>query len=268
MSGENLYGNAQEDRTNPAAYKPEKTVQEILENIRAHRGKFRLESKFNQLMIELHDELSNLSPDFVVEYHVVVFNPQNQRRFTILETKQGPSSKKDADNKENSFGIVGKLYSQDAISEYFLVQYGYHEIEPEVYFENKPANRMIKMQDMQLGKFWADDEQKVFYWASSGKAGSSGTEERKYAIAATVFFGSDFLENSSNDPLGAITLDFNTGAKRYPNFSFREHEIQNIYRTLKRMRAIIELMISRTAMDYLRNVIKLAMGEDPNESTK
>lgn len=266
MDGNKLYGNATGVQTDPVTSKPEKTAQEILNSIRDYKSKYRLESKFDQLMNELHDELSNLSSDFVVEYHVVVFNPQNQRRFTILETKQGFSSKKDADNKENSFGIVGKLYSQNAESEYFLVQYGYHEIEPEVYCENK--NRMTKIHDRQLEKFWADDEQKVFYWASSGKSGSSGTEERKYAIAATVFSGSDSIENSGNGPLGAITLDFNTGSKKYPNFSFREYEIQEIYRTLKIMRAIIELMISRTAIDYLQNVIKLALGEDLNESTK
>lgn len=268
MDGKNLYGKGSERQALPVAPRPEKTIQEIRESIREYRLNFGLDSKFDKVMKELHDELAILSTDIAVEYHVVVFNPKNHRRFTILETKQGFSSKKDADNKENSFGIVGKLYSQETESEYFLVQYGYHDIEPEVYCESKHSNRMTKMDDMQLEKFWADDEQRVFYWASSGKSGSSGTEERKYAIAATVFLGPDFQVNSGNKPLGAITLDFNTGPRRYPNFSFRENEIQNIYRTLKRMRAIIELMISGTSIDYLQNVIKLALGEDLNESTK
>ena len=268
MNGKNLYGKGSERQELPVSNMPEKTIQEIRENIREYKKSQGLDSQFDRMMKELHDELMNLSKDIAVEYHVVVFNPTNHRRFTILESKPGFSSKKDADNKENSFGIVGKLYSQEAESEYFLVQYGYYDIEPEVYCKREHSNGMTKMDAIQLEKFWAENEQKAFYWASSGKSGSNGTEERKYAIAATVFLGSQFQENGGNKPLGAITLDFNTGPRRYPNFSFREHEIQCIYRTLRRMRAIIELMISRTAMDYLQNAIKLALGEDLNESTK
>lgn len=244
---------------------------EICESIRSYSRDSLLEQEFRILMEEIYEEAANFSPDLVVEYHVVIFNPTNQTRFTILETKRGNSKQKSSDYKDSTYGLVGKLYDKDRISEFLIVEYGFHSIEPIFHKHCPEKNKLTKLDQSDISDYWTPEEKKHFYWASSGKTVTSEDavgntitgEERKYAIAATIFY--DHLSTSFNNlnlPLGAITLDFNTKPTNYPHFSFRDSELKTIYHILKRMRIILELMVSKDTIDNLCNVISLALGKD------
>lgn len=249
----------------------QKNPTQICESIRNYSRNNSLEQEFRFLMEEIYEEAAKFSPDLAVEYHVVIFNPNNQTRFTILETKRGNYKQKSNDCKDSTYGLVGKLYDKNRISEFLIVQYGFHSIEPVFHKHCPETNTLEKLDQTDISDYWTPDEKKAFYWASSGKTvksedegGNTVTgEERKYAIAATIFY--DHLSTSYSNlslPLGAITLDFNTKPTNYPHFSFRDSELQAIYHMLKRMRIILELMVSKSTTDSLCNVINIALGRD------
>lgn len=262
----NIYGNTQnsgsDNPENNDNNKPLKSTREIRQELQEHVAFSEFEIEFGKLMTELHKEVSDFSDCLAVEYHVVVFNRKLNTRFTILETKQGIGSLKDEDNKANNFGLVGKLFDRKVTEEFLMIQYGYHS-EPIVY-HNLDDGTIEDMPEYSLSNFWEDNENKKYYWATTGKKTFSKNEqERKFAIAAMLFY-----EEGNNRPLGAISLDFNTRNKKYPNFSFRKNEIQIIYKTMYRMKCILELILSPKVIKELNKAIAIAKQEDNyNENT-
>lgn len=249
----------------------QKTQIEISKAIQNYSRENSLEQEFRFLMEEIYEEATKFSPELTVEYHVVIFNPNNQTRFTILETKRGNCNQKNNDFKDSAYGLVGKLYDKNRISEFLIVEYGFHSIEPVFHKYCSGTNTLEKLDQSEISDYWSLDEKKTFFWASSGKTVTSEDEggntitgeERKYAIAATIFYG--HLTTSYNNwdqPLGAITLDFNTRPTNYPHFSFRNSELQAIYHILRRMRITLELMASKSTTDSLCNIINLALGRE------
>lgn len=262
---EDFYGGDDKQNENNKNEINVKTAEEIRNKLQEIIPYTNFEKDFGNFLTELHSEVSKFSNNLIVEYHVVIFNRTINNRFTILETKQGIGKQLDEDSKKNDFGVVGKLYSKIVDSDFLMIQYGYHEIEPVVYYksisgENK--GEICRMNDYQLSKFWTIEERKNFYWASSSKQVDTDVDgmkniERKYAIAATLFY-----EQEGKEPVGAISLDFNTYNIKYPNFSFRQGEVDTIYKTISRMRDVIELMISTDIIKDMHRVIRVAQGED------
>lgn len=249
----NHYGNSQYQKSEEQRI----STNEIRQQLQNHIAFSDMEKEFGKLMDELHKEVSDFSDSLDVEYHIVIFNREQNTRFTILETKQGIGSFTDEDNKANNYGLVGKLFTRIVLEDFLMIQYGYYSSDPKVYHYSEKGI-VEEMPEYMQNKFWDNEEKKKFYWASTGKRTSSKDEEkRKFAISAMLFY-----EEGKKLPLGAITLDFNTQNKKYPNFAFRNNEIQIIYRTLYRMKSILEIMLSKKIMQELDSAIKLAKQGD------
>lgn len=274
----NPYGGSQNIIESTQQQKQEKSVSEILESVRTYSKQKSLQEKFGKLISTLIKEITHFSKDLTVEYHVVIFNEQINTRFTILESKLLVQRKKDEDSKENSYGAVGLLYNNTIRSNFLMIQFGYAGIDPIVYVNKEEMDcntvPICALEDDNIDDLWSNVEKKGFSWAASGKPITSevsslvgqhekGTEERKYAIAAITFFGNiPGLKTDSSKPLGAISLDFITKSKKYPNFAFRDDEISSIYHTLQNIKEVIELVILDDTSNSLKEIIKLALGED------
>ncbi len=272
------------DNTSHVDLSSQKTASEVRGKIKDYSDQKHLQNKFQKLFSMLCKEASGFSNELKLEYHIVVFNRKLNTRFTILESKKLISSKKNDDNKMNSFGVVGKLLNSDIESDFLMVQFGYAGIEPVVYV-NKAYNdcsepSICTLDEVELSNFWDDTEKKQHYWAVSGKPvftifESDGTtshpetirlekgiEERKYAIAAMMFYNNIHKSESESIPIGVISLDFITKTKKYPNFAFREKEIEAIYQILQNIKGVIEIMITGSVSSELIEVINLALEDD------
>ena len=274
----NPYGGSQRMEETTQQQKHEKSVPEILEEIQKYSNQKSLQKKFGKLISTLIKEATQFSKDLTVEYHVVVFNERINTRFTILESKLLVRRKKDEDSKNNSYGAVGLLYDNLIQSDFLMIQFGYAGIDPVVYVNEEDGGQNIvsirALEDHEIEDIWGVEEKKAFYWAVSGKPIATGvgvspeqrekgTEERKYAIAATIFFGDvSKSEDNPRKPLGAISLDFITKSKKYPHFAFRDNEISSVYHILQNIKEVIEFIILDGTSNDLMDIIKLALGED------
>lgn len=274
----NPYGGSQNGAETTQQQNLERSASEILERIKKYSNQKSLQEKFRKLISTLIKDATNFSKDLTVEYHVVVFNERINTRFTILESKLLVQGKKEEDNKDNSYGAVGLLYNNTIQSDFLMIQFGYAGIDPVVYVNAGEGGQnpvfIHALDDDDIDELWLPEEKKKFYWAASGKlitaeSGSltgrreKGTEERKYAIATTLFSGNiPGLEDSSRKALGAISLDFITKSKKYPHFAFRDNEVTAVYHILQNIKEVIELIILDDTSSSLMDIIKLALGED------
>ena len=76
-------------------------------------------------------------------------------------------------------------------------------------------------------------------------------KDSKFAIATIL------IKNKTNTIIGACSIDFDLkSGKEYPDFSFREHEIKEIFDVLHCMKDVFELLQTSTASRRIQSIIK------------
>lgn len=236
----------------------EPSSEDIRGRIKQFRESHHLQKNFDEVFKIICGDSASFSNDFHLEYHIVVFNPTEKKRFTILQTQKIVRVRKEDDSKPNNFGIVGKLFSQCVSSDFLMVQFGYGVVVPRIYVLDKDSSEIVELKNEEFD-FVVENEN--FSWATSGKPTTGDQEERKYAIAAMLFsFGSK--------KIGAISLDFVTREKKYPNFAFRLGEIEQIYHMMRNLKVFIEMMLTSDIHTELREIVGIArggIGQDANQ---
>lgn len=176
------------------------------------------------------NKLNSFSKQLNIDYHVVLIDENKQKRYSIIEKKTISIGCRDI-----NFGVVGTLLkTQRENYESIFVQFGSpcNIVQPMMYTAYEPDISLEKVEDL----FTNSDD---VIWNS---------QEKIFAIAATRI-------SHQNKIVGALSFDFRFDNESiYPNFSFREPEIRDIFDALYTSKKMFENLVYN---DYSKSIEKI-----------
>lgn len=207
----------------------------------------------------IKDLQSILAEALVLEYHVVVFNNNENKRYTIMETKRRQSGGKQDDSKQLNYGVIGWLNNNYFSTEFIMAQAGFSLI-PSHIFKLTTDNHIEEvLGDERIALIGTEPDDQDFRWAENELPSGNDGVRRTYAIAAMRF-----RDGIHEEYIGALSLDFVRYSKEYPNFAFRKSEINLIYQKMERIIQFIERTLEYDYHGNMCSIIQIARGESKN----
>lgn len=255
-------GMAVENRTqndgNGETKKPGLTGQEVRQKLNELINEDDFRDEIIKIFRPILIEVKNIDDRLKVNYHVVFFNKEIKQRFTIVESnpvadsdQMSEENEDHKDYKELTMGVVGILIKKMKIDNFLMVQFSRtDDIVPIVYYdEANEAYKVKPMDEMQTRRLLQKDKKMI------PDVVFSREKNRKFAIASIK------LSDEKKHMIGAVTIDFSVD--EYPNFAFRDDEINIIYNSLHAMKNIIEFMLWRSSMcKTISEAYSLASGKN------
>lgn len=199
-----------------------------------------MSSQFGKIIDRIVYRLSEFSGLYEVGYHVVIFSESNGRRYSIIEGDQATIN-----SKPLYYGIVGSFLKKKNMKDHcILVQYGTGDlVEPVCYQKKANTDKSAKMKKSLMQSTFGDE----LNWKKP-----DGDDTGNYAIAATQIF------SKGADPVGIFTIDFTSAT--YPNFAFRNAEVDEIFACLEIVKEMFELIIDKTDIDVFYKALNVIKG--------
>lgn len=234
---------------------------DIICKIKDFPEKAAVQKYFEDTILDTISDINSiLADELVLEYHVVIYNYNDKKRYTIMETKRRQSSGKQDDSKPLEYGVVGWLNNGFFSTDFIMAQAAYSRIPSHIYKlnANKHIEEVINDERVALiGK--GNPPEDDFRWPETELQNTGNGVRRTYAIAAMRFRKRS--EHQEEEFVGALSLDIVRYSRVYPNFAFRKSEIQQIY---EKMEKIIQFIERTLEFDFNSNIwpmINVAKGE-------
>lgn len=195
-----------------------------------------LNNIFDDIFCRLIEGLQKFSTELNVDYHIVVLNREKGVRYSIIEGKKPSIASKPID-----FGIVGSLINNPRKKyQSIFVQFKFSLNAPTIVYSD--ADKILKKLEPNVIEKLIKEENAPIWDA----------KRKDFAIAASL------IKDTNDNVIGACSIDFGAKSDAFPDFSFRESEIKEVFNVLYTLKVVFEKLMCMESSELLKKVIKLA----------
>lgn len=216
---------------------PAEENDEILVALKEKLAEQDLNNIFEEVTDRLMGRLQMFSEDLSVDYHIVLINQNNKKRYSIIEGKKPSIACKPLE-----YGIVGGLLKQKRKKyQSIFVQFKYSEKSPTIAYAQ--GKKLEKLTESVLANVLGADN--VPYWNS---------QKKDFAIAATQ------IKDMNEKIIGACSVDFAARSDTFPDFSFREPEVLEVFDVLYTFKEIFEKFMYMENSSMIKDLMDIVGG--------